>query len=94
VREFPVGGFDVGDGQVGSAGRAGRGVGDAVADLHRAGRAGRGELRDAEVADRVVVDVEGEAGLPGVEGRGLVDVADRQGDDLELVVHQAPTRPW
>ena len=37
-----------------------------------------------------VSDVEREAGLPGVERQGLVDVADRDGDDLNLVIHQAP----
>jgi hypothetical protein len=58
------------------------------------GRAGRGELHDAEAGGRVVVDVEGEAGLPGVERLRLVDVADRQGDDLELAVNQAPVSSW
>jgi hypothetical protein len=55
-------------------------------------RAGWCELDDAEVGGGLVVDVEGEPGLLGVEGGCLVDVADGQGDDLELVVHQAPVR--
>jgi hypothetical protein len=92
--EFLVGGFDVGDGQIGGAGRAGRCAGEADADLYRAGRAGRRELHDAEVASRVVVDVKGEAGLLDVERRRLVDVVDGQSDDLEPVIHQAPTMPW
>jgi hypothetical protein len=38
----------------------------------------------------MVVHVEGEGRLLDVEGRRLVDVADGQRDDLQLVVHQAP----
>ena len=46
-----------------------------------------GELHEAEVlVDRVVV-VGVEAGLVGVEGLRAVDVGDRDGDELELVVH-------
>ena len=38
----------------------------------------------------MVVDVEGKAGLVRIERGGLVDVDHRNGDDLDLVVHQAP----
>jgi hypothetical protein len=46
---------------------------------------------NAEVTGGVVVDVEREPDLLGVKGRRLADVCDRQGDDLDRVVHQAPT---
>ena len=51
--------------------------------LHRSGRSGRGELYDPELGGGVVVDVEGEAGLFGVEGERTVDVADRKRNDFQ-----------
>ncbi len=38
----------------------------------------------------MIVDVEGKAGLVRVERGGLVDIGHRNGDHLDLVVHQAP----
>src|SRR5215469_3739794 len=85
--EFAPGGCDVGDGQVDGAGRSGRRVGEPGADLDRAGRTGWSQLDDPEARRWVVIDVQGEAGLPRVERFGPVDVADRDGDDLNLVSH-------
>src|SRR4029434_7610880 len=53
----------------------------------RAGRAGRGELDEAEVVADMVVVVGVEADLLGVEALGPVHVGDGDRDQLELPVH-------
>jgi hypothetical protein len=88
--QLAVCGFDVGDHQIRGARRPGRRVGQADAELDRAGRARRRELDDPEAGRGVIVDVEGEAGLLGVEGLGPLDIGGSEGEHLQLVVHQAP----
>ena len=48
---------------------------------------GRRQLHDAEVFVGLVVDVDVEAHLVGVERLGTVDVRDRNHHELELEVH-------
>ena len=67
VAQLRMRGLDVGDDDVRPTDRARLGVGDALADRDRAGRARRGQLDDAEVVARLVVDVDVEAELLGVE---------------------------
>jgi len=52
-----------------------------------AGRSRGGQLDHPELLAGPVVDIELEADVVGVEGRGPVDVRDRDDDVLELPVH-------
>jgi hypothetical protein len=84
--EFRVGGFDVGDGQVGGAGEPGGGsVRPTPIWIEQAEPEGVSCTTRNWLAG--VVNVEVEPGLAGIERQRLVDVADRDGDDLEFVVH-------
>src|SRR5215218_3217121 len=87
VGEVGVGGLDVVDHHLQAGDRAGRGVGDADPERDRAGRAGRGQLDEAELVADLVVVVGVEADLLGVEALGAVDVADGDRHQLELEVH-------
>src|SRR5256714_4977998 len=69
--------------------RAGRLVGDAVADHDRAGRAGWCQLNETQAVVHPVVVVGVEAHTL-VEGLGPVDVGHRNGNELDLPIH-APT---
>lgn len=81
-------GLDVGDDQVRAAHRPAWGVVvDADAERDGGCRAGRRALHHAELVVGLVVDVEVEAALVGVEGLGAVDVGDWQQDEFELEVH-------
>ena len=62
---------------------------DARPDRDGAGRSGRHELDDAEVRPGAGVDEQFEAGLLDVEGLGAIDVADRDDDEFEGLVHGA-----
>ena len=81
--------LDVGDDEVRAAVGARRRVGDPDPDRERARRAGRGDLDDAELLVRLVVDVEVEAALLDVELLGAVDVRDGDQHELELEIHDA-----
>jgi hypothetical protein len=83
------GGLDVGDDQVQALAAAGGDRGDALADDDRAGRPRWGELHDPELVAGLVVDVEGEADLVGIEVPGPVHIGDRDHHDLEFHVHDA-----
>src|SRR4051812_40438592 len=67
--------------------RARLGRGDARADRNRARGTGRRQLHEPQVLADDVVVVGVEADLVDVEGFGAIDVRDRDGDQLELVVH-------
>src|SRR2546423_5369676 len=69
--------------------RAGRLVGDAVADHDRAGRAGWCQLNETQAVVHPVVMVSVEAHTL-VEGLGPVDIGHWNGDELDLPIH-APT---
>src|SRR5262245_61847754 len=56
-------------------------------ELYGARRSRRRELHNSEVDRGPVVDVKDEAGLPGVEGEGAIDIRDRQRDDLQSEHH-------
>src|SRR5215211_888107 len=87
LQELGPGGVDVVHHQVEGLDRAGGGVDDADPDADRAGRAGRGQLHDPEAVAEALVEVGVEPDLLGVEGLGPVDVADGDGDQLELHSH-------
>src|SRR5207248_8385331 len=73
--------------------RAGRLIGDAVADHDRAGRARWGQLDEPKgfVDPVVVVDVEAHR---LVERLGSVDVGHRYRDEFDLPVHGSHRRTW
>src|ERR687891_410712 len=81
------GGVDVRDHQLEALHGARRHLGEAGADHDRASRAGRRELDDPHVVAHLVVAVEIEAGLLGVEGLGAIHVGDRDLNHLEPEVH-------
>src|SRR5689334_7596419 len=64
--ELGTGGVDVRDTQLEALQRAGLHLGEALPDRDRAGRAGRGQLDDAEALAGGVIDVDDEAALVGV----------------------------
>src|SRR4051812_28500100 len=84
--QFPMGGLEVVDDEIVGPRGARRRVGQPFAELDRAGRAGWGHLDDAEAVARVIVDVDAEAER-SVEGERRVDVADRQSDNFDSVIH-------
>src|ERR1700754_668482 len=67
----------------------GRRVGEPDAELYRSARPGRGELYDAEVLGRGVVDVEDESESVPVEVQRLVRIGHRQNDNFERGDHGA-----
>src|ERR1700736_2749098 len=71
--------------------RAGLAQRQALADHHRACRAGWRHLHHPHVPAWPYVVVEGEADLLGVKVLRGVDIAHRDGNDLELHVHE-PSR--
>ena len=84
--------FGVGDHHLQVVERAGRHLGQSLADRDRAGRARRGQLNEADVLIDDVVEVGDETDLVDVESLGPVDVADRHGDELEFEVHDQQAR--
>ena len=84
-------GLDVGDAQVQAMERARRHL-LLLQQGDRAGRAGRGQLHDAEVLAGAVVDVQVEADLVHVEGLGAVHV--ETGTTMSSSVQSTSLPPW
>jgi hypothetical protein len=91
--EVGVGFVGVGHHDLHAADRTWRRVGDTLADRDRARRAGRGELHEAQLGCDPVIVIEGEPGA-NVELLRPIDVADRNGDQFELHVHEGPPDGW
>jgi hypothetical protein len=89
--EFAADSVKVLDDELDSLDRAGLAKRQALADHHRAGRAGRRHLHHPHARAWRYVMVQVEPDLLDVEVLGGVDVADRDGNDLKFHVHE-PTR--
>src|SRR4051794_18013076 len=78
---------DVGDDELIALHRPGRALRKSPAEDDRGGRAGWGDLHDAEALVRLKVRVDGKAQLVPVELLGAVDVAHRYDEHFQLPVH-------
>ena len=87
--EFAADSLQVFDDELDSFDRTRLAQRQALADHHRAGRAGRGHLHNPHCLARADIVVEAEADLAGVEVLRGIDIADGDGNDLELHVHEA-----
>src|SRR6516164_2445665 len=85
--EFAADGAEIFDDELDSFDRAGLAQRQALADHHRACRPRRGHLHNPHGFAGPDVVVEVETDLPGVEVLRGIDIADRDGNDLELHVH-------
>lgn len=74
--------------------RSGRHRGQAGADGDRAGRAGRGELHEAEVGIHLMIVIRVEAELLGVEVLGAIHVRDGDGHEFQFHVHGSIPLRW
>ena len=85
LQQLRAGGFDVGHDQLQTLDRAGFGRGRAQHD--RAPRARRGQLDDTEAVADLVVEVDVETHLVGIEVLGPIDIGHRHGHNFKRPIH-------